>query len=80
MYFHMTYLGTSIKFFSFSENEPLPYLPNFLPNEYLGVRTRYGDEIEHALLGGLHWEPQLTILAFSVNDPLPDLAKFLRNG
>ena len=29
---------------------------------------------------GLHWEPQLTILAFSVNDPLPDLPKFLRNG
>ena len=36
--------------------------------------------LEHVLSRGLHWEPQLTILAFSVNDPLPDLPKFLRNG
>ena len=34
-----------LKFLAFSENEPLPYRPNFLRNEELGVRTRYGYEI-----------------------------------
>ena len=40
------------------------------------------DHIEvkkHVPSRGLHWEPQLTILAFSEKDPLPDLPKFLRN-
>ena len=36
--------------------------------------------LEHVLLRGLLWEPQITILALSVNDQLPDLPKFIRNG
>ena len=36
--------------------------------------------LEHVLSCGLHWEPQLTILAFAGNGPLPDLPMFLRNG
>ena len=82
----MIYLGTSIKIFSFSENEPLPYRPNFLPNGYLGVRIRYGDEMRIILklrMCTFTWAR----LGTSINDfsffgerALPDLPKLLRSG
>ena len=75
-----------LKFLAFSENFPLPYLPDLteMDNSVLEHATemRSGSywSLEHVLSRRLLWEPILTILAFSVNEPLPDLPKFLRSG
>ena len=70
----------------FTVNDPLPDLPKFLRNGYLGLGTRYGDQrriilkLKHVLSLDILREPLLKFLAFSGNEPLRYRPNFLRNG
>ena len=41
MYFRLAIREPLLNFLAFSENDPLPYRPNFPGNRKLGVTTRY---------------------------------------
>ena len=55
--------------------DPLPDLPKFLRNRYLGLGTRHGDErriiLKLKTCTVILREPLLKFLAFSENEPLP---------